>query len=474
MKRLITLISLVIGIYPATFADNCSESNSASGYDSDPITVSISYFPCVGWGTITAMTLDANIWGECPDWYAYDIIVNGITIATDQCDQSGYVLTSYLPVNSVSLQSKDGDFIDDFITLSLTLNITYTPGAGPANPQTFTAAAVSSSEIDLNFTPNANNNNIVLVYDLDNTFILPSGDPPAIGQPFAGGTLIYNGNGSSYSHSGLASDQIHYYKAFSYNGTNYSFGRTARATTYCDALTSFPWTEGFENGGAIPDCWTVEYVSGTDNWNFSTGSPYDNPDAAHQGSYNGWFYSGNYDGNTTLLVSPPLDLSGLANPVLTFWHTQANWIGDQDELRVFYRTSPNGTWTLIPGQVYTVDIPAWTEESDILLPNPSSTYFIGFEAYASYGYGVCLDDVTVRSRIIEWTGNISTAWNVSGNWNLGHTSDDSYWVVIPTSPSGGNFPSVPNGVEARCYGLTLENYATIDILPGGTLHVVNP
>jgi hypothetical protein len=45
--------------------------------------------------------------------------------------------------------------------------------------------------------------------------------------------------------------------------------------------------------------------------------------------------------------------------------------------------------------------------------------------------------------------------------------------VIPTSPSGGNFPAVPNGVNAWCYGLTLENGAAIDVQSGGTLNVIN-
>ncbi|MDZ7624287.1 MAG: hypothetical protein U5J96_07575 [Ignavibacteriaceae bacterium] len=61
------------------------------------------------------------------------------------------------------------------------------------DPGSLTAQPISYSQIDIGFTPNGNNNNVVLVWNLTGTFTTPVGVPPVAGQPFAGGTLLYNG-----------------------------------------------------------------------------------------------------------------------------------------------------------------------------------------------------------------------------------------------------------------------------------------
>jgi len=45
-------------------------------------------------------------------------------------------------------------------------------------------------------------------------------------------------------------------------------------------------------------------------------------------------------------------------------------------------------------QQYTSSISTWTLET-INLPNASNNYYIAFEGDAKYGYGVCIDDITV-------------------------------------------------------------------------------
>ena len=91
-----------------------------------------------------------------------------------------------------------------------------------------------------------------------------------------------------------------------------------------------------------------------------------------------------------------MDLSSVDDPQLTFNYAQPVWAGDQDQLRVFYRTSYDGDWVQI-GE-YLDDTPAWTEVT-IDLPNPSSDYYVGFQATSGYGYGVTLDDVCVQAAL---------------------------------------------------------------------------
>jgi hypothetical protein len=188
-----------------------------------------------------------------------------------------------------------------------------------------------------------------------------------------------------------------------------------------------------------------EYVSGTHDWQytgtFSSGLlPHSGNNVAaflHQSS-----------GTETKLVSPLLNLTTVTNPHLTFWHTQKNWSGDQDELRVYYKSTPTDTWQLLAE--YTSDISTWTMDS-IVLPNPSANYQIAFEATDGYGYGVLLDDITVKGtpimKTVTATVNNALYGGVTGggNYAMGTTatltavpSEDCEfvcWSNFETSPT---------------------------------------
>lgn len=92
-----------------------------------------------------------------------------------------------------------------------------------------------------------------------------------------------------------------------------------------------------------------------------------------------------------------MNLTSLTNPQLTFYYANVNWVGDIDELRIFYKTSDSGTWTQI-GSDYTAEQTSWTPVT-LSLPNPSSTYYIAFEATSNWARGLNLDDVTVDGTL---------------------------------------------------------------------------
>ena len=153
--------------------------------------------------------------------------------------------------------------------------------------------------------------------------------------------------------------------------------------------TSLPFIEGFE-GGARPNCWTEEV--GPPAWQFITGNGSSNPSNAHTGTKNACLKDITSASNKNKLMLPMIDLTICNNPRITFWHTQSVWGSDQDILTVYYKSSISGTWT--PLQQYTSSISTWTLET-INLPNASNNYYIAFEGDAKYGYGVCIDDITV-------------------------------------------------------------------------------
>jgi hypothetical protein len=155
-------------------------------------------------------------------------------------------------------------------------------------------------------------------------------------------------------------------------------------------------TQGFEST-TIPTGWTQDYVSESTDWTFATGGYSSHPAAAHGGSYNARLYYTSTSGATTKLVTPVIDFGANAvNPTLTFWHAQALWSPDQDNLKVYYRTSASGTWNLL--QTYTENLISWTQHT-ITLPDVNSTYYIAFEGIAKYGFGVCIDDVSITASL---------------------------------------------------------------------------
>jgi hypothetical protein len=158
-------------------------------------------------------------------------------------------------------------------------------------------------------------------------------------------------------------------------------------------IITFPWNEGFENQGIIPSEWKQEQVNNSGiYWKFLTGNNGGHPGSSHGGIYNACLIDFSSGDNKTRLISPMINLNVIDDPILSFWHTQQAWGSDQDRLIVYYKTSIAGAWTQLA--IYTSNITNWTQETINLLDS-SSEYYICFEGNAKYGYGVCIDDVSI-------------------------------------------------------------------------------
>ncbi|SDB96430.1 T9SS type A sorting domain-containing protein [Williamwhitmania taraxaci] len=177
-------------------------------------------------------------------------------------------------------------------------------------------------------------------------------------------------------------------------------------------------TEGFESG-TIPTGWTREFEKGTVDWRYRNGgySPNDpnyivpasasdptrNPSSAHGGTYNALFQEQSVNNERTKLVTKAINLSTAIKPQLRFWLAQVGWTFggglSWDAMRVYYKNTPGGAWTLLKVYDYPIDI--WTEVS-LYLPNPTSTYYLAFEGHTQWGLGTCIDDI-----VIEEKGNLN-------------------------------------------------------------------
>ena len=165
---------------------------------------------------------------------------------------------------------------------------------------------------------------------------------------------------------------------------------------------------------SIPAGWSEELVSGSAlSWEYVSGGNYSNPYSAYEGEFNARLYKSNSNASVVKLISPVINLENTSSANLEFWHAQAQWQTDQDELRVYYRTSGAGAWVLLAA--YTSDLSSWVQHN-LSLPNRSATYQVAFEGTAQYGYGVCLDQISISavSNDDPWL-SFNGAFSVSGS-----------------------------------------------------------
>ena len=188
--------------------------------------------------------------------------------------------------------------------------------------------------------------------------------------------------------------------------------------------------------------WTQEYVNGTHDWTTATTNR-DGTVTPNTGAGMAYFQIDSYAGPVTILSSPSMDLSGATAPELKFSHTQAEWLGDQDELRVLYKTSMAGAWVELA--LYNTNITTWSDVT-LALPNPSADYFVAFEGTAGYGFGITLDDVSVEDATLgtvlqDSFENMATGFSTGPKMigvSKGATGPDAS-VVYVLEASGGIF-----------------------------------
>ena len=179
-------------------------------------------------------------------------------------------------------------------------------------------------------------------------------------------------------------------------GSSQSLWVTGNFTTDCEIVTTFPYTQGFETTNQMPECWRQERVTGSVDWTTHSG---DNTSttSAHSGMLNAFLFHNSYDTAVTRLISPVFDLSGIAEPYVSFWVLQQPWTNDQDLLTVYYRTGADSDWQLLIDHASAIE--EWFQDS-IVLPVSYSFCQFAFEGRVNYGHGIALDDFTIGEVVV--------------------------------------------------------------------------
>ncbi len=203
-------------------------------------------------------------------------------------------------------------------------------------------------------------------------------------------------------------------------------------TSNCSACAAVaaPYFESFEVNSPTIGCWTNVFVADTLVWSLGSGSTGGLITAPYAGSSNAVYVSQSGGPDTTLLVSPVIDMSALISPQLSYWYAQEQWFGDQNVTNVYYRANANDPWTFLFGDNTSRDV--WTQAT-VSLPNPSSTYQIAFEGVNNWGHANVIDSLSITDVALVCNApdsvdavNITTT-NADITWASG-SNQSSSWI----------------------------------------------
>jgi subtilisin family serine protease len=288
---------------------------------------------------------------------------------------------------------------------ALTLAQTYLGGVPTGGA--LAASGASTSQINLSWTLNEFNDNVLVAWALEGNAIgTPvNGTVYSVGQTLpGGGTVRYYGNLTSNSHTGLTAETAYDYKIWSRAGAErqdnqgewyqigtYSNAKSASSQTLMTPSYPSAASMGFENGGSIPAGWAQE-----GNWTFVTSAT--SPTGPAEGSYFAHFNT--TTGTVKKLVTPRFDMTGYSNLTLTFKYVTSreriSGIWRNDNLKVYYKNSVTGSWTQLAAYE-NVNYTAWQTGSinisDAIL---SHDFYIAFEGIDGGSKGVSVDQVVIN------------------------------------------------------------------------------
>ncbi len=278
-----------------------------------------------------------------------------------------------------------GDSVPD-----ATFTISFTTTISCPAPTALTATGASPSSVLLSWTENGTASAWEIEYSTSD-FI------PGTGV----GTTV-QATSNPFTVTGLSGNTLYkfYVRSVCAASDSSLWSNAASDVTLCDVVVvtpATPFMEDFENvNDSLPSCWINTCDVGNTAWTVVDSDFHGTITHAYSGSNAVQFYQWRYYHESSLQL-PTLDISGLTNPVLTYWYSnqadQHSW-QHQDVLEVYYRPSPNDPWTRCA--IHDDNI-SWTPNT-LTLYYPSSTYQIKFKATSHGGNGINMDDIVVMEN----------------------------------------------------------------------------
>jgi hypothetical protein len=335
-----------------------------------------------------------------------------------------------------------------------------------SNPQSLTAAAISGSQIDLVWTKNIDNNNVMLAWSATGTFGVPvNGNTYTAGQSLpGGGTVLYRGSNTSFMHTGLDPNTTYYYKAYSYNGSNeYSLGRNTNATTDCGTVTVLPFSENFNASTSLPPCWVItDHIGNGQVWQFGTHA---NGLLGTTGNYaflNSDAYGSGGNQNTDL-ITPRLNLTNYTNVALSFTHYFLQYM-NYSTATLSYSINDGTTWVQIQQWNNTTFNPAYFNQ---VIPAVAGQSHVRFKwnYTGAWGYWWDVDNVSVTGTEIIPTDLTLTGMSL----NSGQHCFSATQTII-TGGNGQPFSVAPGSIVELVAGQKIIMQPGTHIHSGAIMH----
>ena len=282
----------------------------------------------------------------------------------------------------------------------------------------------------------------------------------------ATGTATETGISNPHSLSALSSESDYEFYIQADCGSEVSVWAGPFAfTTQCTTFIA-PYTEDFENGGDIPNCWGVFSDSGEEDWMFNeNGSPgHVGNDGTLSGSTtsNGFYAvcDASGDHGPRHLVSPFVDVSGLTLPALSFYEISDNEGGANCQLDV--EVWDGAAWNLMG--TYNTNTVGWEQRfidiSGLTFTGPAQARFTFSELVSDFTDDIAIDDVTFDElpSCFSPSVNISNLTDVTSvfTWAAGGSEDTWEYANLPSpssEPASGTSDTV---MTASFSGLTPE------------------
>ena len=239
--------------------------------------------------------------------------------------------------------------------------------------------------------------------------------------------------------SGLTAQTAYevYVRAECTAGTDFSdWSAPLNFTTACATFTA-PYTEDFEDAGALPACWSL---GGDDVWEFNNSGAGEHignngtlSGSTTSGSYFAWVDDSTPDATNAELRSPFVDLSPLTTPGLSFYLISDNEGNSNATLTVdVWDGAAWNTVATLSGntsgweeQIFDISGLTFTGPAQVRFLNADSGEFyddIAIDDVRFYEYpscfnpsGLTIDSFNASSATVSWTAGISgeTAWEIA-------------------------------------------------------------